>query len=87
MLNSLDPDLGPNCLQRLSEDDIGKQKVKVGLTFGCDLFGMVLKGLSNCLQCLIFFAQLVKTLEMSYEPCHEKTCILGFRPGPTQTRV
>ena len=23
----------------------------------------------------------------SYEPCQEKTCLLGFRPCPTQTRL
>ena len=43
MSNSLDPDqgqqhvvgpdLGPNCLQRLSADDTSKQRVKVGVVF------------------------------------------------------
>ena len=28
------PDLGPNCLKRLSADDTSKQRVKVGLIFG-----------------------------------------------------
>ena len=28
------PDLGPNCLQRLSVDDTSKQRVKVGMVFG-----------------------------------------------------
>ena len=38
MSNSLDPDqahdLGPNCLERLSADDISRQKVKVGMLLG-----------------------------------------------------
>ena len=28
------PDLGPNCLQRLSVDDTSKQRVKVGVVLG-----------------------------------------------------
>ena len=28
MANSLDPDQGPNCLQRLPADDAGRQRVK-----------------------------------------------------------
>ena len=28
------PDLGPNCLQRLSADNISKQRVKVGMALG-----------------------------------------------------
>ena len=28
------PDLGPNCLQRLSADDTSKQRVKVEVFFG-----------------------------------------------------
>ena len=28
------PDLGPNCLQRLSVDDTCKQRVKVGVVLG-----------------------------------------------------
>ena len=43
MSNSLDPDqslhvvgpdLGPNCLQRLSVDHTSRQRVKVGMVFG-----------------------------------------------------
>ena len=32
--SSVGPDLGPNCLQRLSVDDISKQRVKVGVVYG-----------------------------------------------------
>ena len=32
--HSIGPDLGPNCLQRLSTDDNGKQELKVGVFFG-----------------------------------------------------
>ena len=32
--NYIRPDLGPNCLQRLSADDTIRQRVKVGVVLG-----------------------------------------------------
>ena len=31
--HSVGPDLGPNCLQRLSADDTSRQRAKVGVVF------------------------------------------------------
>ena len=33
LLYFVGPDLGPNCLQRLSADDTSRQRVKVGVVF------------------------------------------------------
>ena len=27
------------------------------------------------------------TMRLIYEPCHDKTCLWEFRPGPTHTRL
>ena len=51
MSNSLDPDqgrhfvgldLGPNCLQRLSADNTGRQRVKVGVVFGMVNYNLII---------------------------------------------
>ena len=34
---------------------------------------------------LFFFFRTGTNLTVKYEPCHEKTCLLGFQPGKTQT--
>ena len=41
--HSVGPDLGPNCLQRLSADDTSKQRVKVDVEFGTVNFCQGLK--------------------------------------------
>ena len=38
MSNSLDPDLSPNCLPRLSADDTGRQRVKEEYSYKTEMY-------------------------------------------------
>ena len=35
----------------------------------------------------VYGTQIFKKLEIEYEPCREKPCLWGSRPGQTQTKL
>ena len=88
----LGPDLGPDCLARLSADGTGRKRVKqsciLNMLIICPfeiLFGVTRKYLYILFLFLYFLITICNNVDTStlclrfYEPSHEKTCFLHMR--------
>ena len=89
-VNSLIDDLFERKYRKVGQ---GKKRIRIFFSRRFFCFNIVTPGkgskyrefydLSGRITCMIITV-ISDTLN---EPCHRNTCLLGFRPGPTQTRL